>query len=552
MVRRFFLDGRAWALFALLVTAFGLIFYALPDQVGPSFEGGLDEVRFDVLRDSAGTAHLIIRSVEGGRLRISENIEGPLDPLSVDRVILPVRGNVLRTEHLVSIPSGLKWRRPFLGQPSAMVVRATAMDELGRKGAVRFHTVPTVDHGELPVLSILVPEGALFDPDTGIYVVGNAILYGVHAQGIEYKSDPRWWKYPGNYHGRGKEWERRANMQMIAPDGTEMFQEAVRLRINGQLTRAFPQHALRVLFDEPLSAQLFDSRDDVGLRAMVVRSAGNDQVKAFMRDAVLQRACSGGLVEVADARTCVVYINGAYWGLHHIRHRMDEREIARRHGIAAKEVAFVEVIDGNLMGEWEHIKTLKRLATTARNLNEEDSEFLASMGQVVDIDAFLEYMAIMLYVDNRDWPRTNTKFWRRTGKAAKEQDGLWRPILQDLDLSFGANAPPTADPWEQARDLGSPFTHLLRALLYSPEWRARFHVVLRELLAGRLATTNVLAEVDAMVALLEPEMERHIARWRKPESFQLWTGEVEVMRKYARHRQVTMERMLIERTSLLH
>ena len=50
----------------------------------------------------------------------------------------------------------------------------------------------------------------------------------------------------------------------------------------------------------------------------------------------------------------------------------------------------------------------------------------------IDIQSFLTYQAFQIYIDNRDWPGNNIKFWRdnRVG-------GKWRWILYDTDFGFG-------------------------------------------------------------------------------------------------------------------
>jgi hypothetical protein len=550
MTGMIFRDARTWILLVAGMLVLAMVQRALPSDGPNAAATSLERVEFSIANEQEGSAQLVIRSMADGQVQYSEELEGPLTHMSTDKATLPIQGNARRTERLVSIPTSLKWRRPMPGQPSAMVVRAAPVDKYGVRGTERIHTIPLVDHGGLHVLSLVVPEGALFDPDSGIYVVGNAMLHDVHAEDIEYEDDPKWWKYPGNFHGRGKDWERSGTLQLLAPGGRELLQYPVDLRINGQLTRAFPQHALRILFDESLPDLIFED-DRPGIRAVILRTAGNDQVKAFMRDALLQSACAGSAAEVSRALSCVVYVNGAYWGVHHLRHRMDEREIARRHGIRAKEVVFVEENDGSLAGEWHYVKHLKELVVMAKAWNGTDPGFITTLGEQLDLDAFLEYMAIMLYVDNRDWPRTNTKFWRKGGEATSGHDALWRPVLQDLDLAFGAIAPPTADPWQHIRTSHSSMTTIFLALMRSPEWHARFQGIMLDLLDTRFAESRMVARIDSMEALLAPEMVRHAARWRKPAGIVRWKQEVDVLRDFAKQRPGVLRRMLSEQSTPL-
>ena len=50
----------------------------------------------------------------------------------------------------------------------------------------------------------------------------------------------------------------------------------------------------------------------------------------------------------------------------------------------------------------------------------------------IDIASYMQYEAVQIFVDNRDWPGNNIKFWRdhRVG-------GKWRWILYDTDFGFG-------------------------------------------------------------------------------------------------------------------
>ena len=47
----------------------------------------------------------------------------------------------------------------------------------------------------------------------------------------------------------------------------------------------------------------------------------------------------------------------------------------------------------------------------------------------IDIESYMSYQAFQIFVDNRDWPGNNIKFWRdhRVG-------GKWRWILYDTGI----------------------------------------------------------------------------------------------------------------------
>lgn len=532
--------GGLFGLGLLVLIAVVLVFTVFPaSSTQPSAGGSTIPVITRVHYPEPPALSLV--SSGGGELYISSLSEGPLLPTAQSAMELPLRVDGRRTERLVSTPSAMQWYHPYQPQPSAMVLRVAELDANGKLGPERIATVPVVDHGRLPVLSLVIPEGSLFDADTGLYVVGNAMLNGISAEGIDYARDPKWWKYPGNFHGRGKEWERSGQLQLLDPDGMERFQGEVRVRINGQMTRSFPQHALRIKFEEPLSTALFANGEGRGMKAAVVRAAGNDQIKAFMRDALLQELCAGGRSEVSHALSCVLYINGAYWGVHHIRNRLDEKEVARRHGLKSKKVFITEVVRGSFSERSEENAGLRKLVFMDLAGGAPGERFLKLLEEQLDVDAFLEYMAIMFYMDNRDWPDNNVRLWRSTDDSS---DGRWRPIIQDLDLAFGAEMPASADPFPHFKSTPSPIGTLFMRMMQDESLLERFHATAEELLSTRFASQAVIARIDSMEALLAPEMDRHTARWRKPANAVQWHSEVRKMREFAGARPQTLRAIL--------
>lgn len=441
----------------------------------------------------------------------------------------------------MSEPSSLRWRHPLSGLPAAHVVVAAEVGEGGQPYPPRVWTTLEVDHGALPVLSIVAPDGAFFDADSGLLVVGHAILQATPDQERSYARDPKFWKYPGNFHGRGRDWERRALVQLLGPDGKERWQTVAGLRINGQMTRGFPQHALRMLFDAPLKDTLWGSGSD-GATSLVVRAAGNDQVKAMMRDVFQHRLCEHLTFEVSKGVPCVVYLNGAYWGVHHLRQRLDDEELARRWNVRAKDITIVEDLGVLYRGDEAAPGELMELVEAVAQWNGSDTSVLRIVRQQLDLDEFLTYMAAQLVLGNMDWPRQNVKFWRYEGAGgnAGDLDGRWHMAMGDSDLGFGSVAPATADMFQKVRPQDAPASRLFMGLMRSKALLERFKEIVHDLVDGPLSPERCLGELGSMHGLLAPEMERHTARWRKPTDLAVWSGEVEVMRTFARERRAAV------------
>jgi len=456
---------------------------------------------------------------------------------------VPDRRSIARA---LATPTAIQWRHPKSDLPEALVVRAAQGDGGRASGPFAMRTYLFERH-TLPIVSISMAPEDLLDADRGIAVPGNGLLRLPQSLMRSYAIDPKWWKYPGNYHGRGKAWERPARMQLIATDGEELLQSEVKLRINGQMTRGFPQHSFRLVFDEPLAMAPFADGDGLGSSALVLRAAGNDQVKAMLRDAYQHKLCEGLPFGTSKALTCVAYINGAYQGVHHLRQRIDDRELARRLGISRKHITIIEDQNALYRGDSAETKRFGALMGATERWDARDPAWLDTLEARIDVDGFLCYMASQMILGNMDWPRQNLKYWRYTGQPSKAPlDGRWRMLMGDSDLGFGANAPPSGDLFAQVRKAQVPVSRLFLAMMRHEGLRARFVQHGLDLLDGPLAAERCFAVLDSMASAMRPEMEWHTARWRKPANAAKWEKEVEVMRIFARERPEQARKQLIE------
>jgi hypothetical protein len=79
-------------------------------------------------------------------------------------------------------------------------------------------------------------------------------------------------------------------------------------------------------------------------------------------------------------------------------------------------------------------------------------------------------------------------------------------------------------------------TFLFRRLLDGESFRTQFINRVADLLNTVYAPAHTLVRVDALAAILGPEMPEHIARWGTPPSMEQWARNVEDLRRFARQR----------------
>jgi hypothetical protein len=439
----------------------------------------------------------------------------------------------VQTARLIATPTSVQWRHPVGNFPSGIVVRARAFDDQGRPGPIAVRTM-VPKNVELPVFSLTIPGGALFDPDTGIYVVGNAIFQTGEDFVKRYPRDQKWWKYPGNFHLRGRNAEREGHLEYFAPnqepDDMPMWACDVGLRINGNNTRGFPQHALRVILHR-------SDEDDLLPDRMILRTAGNDQDHAFFRDALQHRLCKGLPFATSGCVQSVLYVNGAYWGLHEMRSRIDEKAIARAYGVKPKDITIIEDRITLYEGKEEELKTFSRFLTMTEHWDASGRAFVDSLERRMDVDGFLTYMAAQIILSNTDWPEQNVRWWRFTGTpdtVPSPRDGRWRFIMGDSDMGMGLATGPDYDMFKHIdRHPTAPIARLFKSCLRSQELTARFSHTLDSLLRDPLSEGSMEREIIRMRDAIAAEMPTHIRRWRRPLTMKDWQWDVEYLRSFA-------------------
>lgn len=438
-------------------------------------------------------------------------------------------------ERLMRTPSSPQWRAPLPASlPFRPVLRVRAFASDRRAGPVINRVVDQQRH-RLPILTLLLDQAALFDPDTGLYVPGMAVFRTGETFVRRYREDQRWWKYPGNYHHRGKQWERQA--AMLWQDDAEVWEGTVGLRINGNNTRGFPQHALRVMLGD-------GSKGDPGIlggghRALVLRAGGNDQDRTLLRDAIAHRLATGLGFHTSGSRSCVVYVNGAYWGLHQVRERMDEHEVARRCGVSRKDI--VLLADRGILehGRESELHGFMQALADIDQAVAQGRDPLPALQALIDVDGFLTYVAAQVIIGNTDWPDQNVKYWRYLGDGDGGEawrDGRWRFIMGDSDLSLGYPMSASYDAIAHIKSHSSPVARLFKACMAVPACHRRFNDRVQELLSGPFAMDNAIQVVDSMAAGIENEMPLHVARWRRPLTVERWRSQVQVVRAFLRDR----------------
>ena len=323
-----------------------------------------------------------------------------------------------------SIPSihGLPYEYPIVIN-SNTVVRARAFLDQWVPSEIRSKTyILEDDLGEmgLPAIFISTDNNSFFDEDTGMYVMGP------NAE----------WQFP--YFGANfwEDWERPIHFEILEVDGSG-YNANAGAKIFGGWSRAFPQKSLSIfsrsyLGPSSFDYQLFPDSETSSYEAFVIRNSGNDWESTVLRDGFTTSLAHDLDIDLQKYRPTILFINGEFWGIQNLREKVNEHFLSSKHSIAPEHIDLLDlegINDENIVhGTNSDYKILLDY------LNDQDmAEPIVqnALENWIDIESYMSYQAFQIFVDNRDWPGNNIKFWRdhRVG-------GKWRWILYDTDFSF--------------------------------------------------------------------------------------------------------------------
>jgi hypothetical protein len=412
-----------------------------------------------------------------------------------------------------------------------MVIRARVFTPDKLDSQTGTHTYLINVSRNLPVVSLATNPEHLFDDMIGIYVIGkNGLPAGCLG---------------GQRANFNQPWERPVSMEMVEPDGRRVVAQDIGFEIMGGFTRCKDRKSLelkarRTYGDNDIDYAALPDKPIDSYKRLVLRNAGGDAYGALFRDALQQYLVKDTMdIDYQAYRPVVVYINGAYWGIHNLRDKADEAFVEQNYDLDADAdfdmIKNGRVVEAGDLDAWNALYTF---------ISKNDLRVQANYDYVVsqiDLDEFMNYFITEIYVNNTDWPHNNIRFWRA------RDNGRWRWVLHDTDHGFltsMVNKPylsymltcGVCNANSRASREMVPLRKLMQNTAFKQEFSQRF--------ASHIAITFAPARVNEMIdwfkAGIEPEMPAHIARWRKPSSLASWNSQIDGLRLFGNQRPAVM------------
>ena len=376
---------------------------------------------------------------------------------------------------------------------------------------------------DIPVVTLEVDPLDFFDMEYGIYALGTDYERAAPNYGANFWED----------------WERDIHFGFYEADGTLGIEFNTGVKIFGGYTRSFAQKALAFYargrygvdkFEYPFFTELEYEK----FEHLVLRASGNDWLRTMFRDRAFTSLMAGSGLDYQAGRAVATYLNGEYWGLYNLREKINEDFLSSKHDVKKSEVTILEANAEVVEGSNEDYLALIEYVSTA---DPTAPDFYSTVAQQVDVDNFIAYQVLQIYIANDDWPQGNIKFW-------KSPETKWRWILYDTDFGFGLyernvskNSLAYATAENSTQGANPPWsTLLLRRLLQNPEFQTKFINYFADQLNSRFLAENVSAIVERLADEVRTEIPLQEARWVGPRSNWDWDADVNNLITYATSR----------------
>jgi hypothetical protein len=403
------------------------------------------------------------------------------------------------------------------------VVRAISIKSDKLPGEIFTNTYVTRRH-TLPVVCISTDPKNLWDYNTGIYVMGpNASTTNPY--------------FGANFW---MDWEREAHMELYDTDGKRQINQDVGIQIFGAYSRARPQKSLALFARKEYGKgsfdyKIFNDKPINKFEALVLRNSGNDWSNAFIRDGLTSVLVHDMDIDRLAFQPAVVYLNGEYWGIQDLREKINANYLEENHFVDPYKVNLLVANSTVIEGANSAYVQL----TNFLNSNSLESELNYKQAESkIDVNNYIQYQLAQIYIDNRDWPGNNIKYWN-----TNDQGSLWRWIMYDTDFGFGYKGSTAYNfntlNWALTPDATTganrPWATLLfRRMISNPGFKKEFANQYADRINRNFSSERALFVHDSILKIYLPEMPYHLAMWNL--TLSNWNNHNSIVRSFASSR----------------
>ena len=299
---------------------------------------------------------------------------------------------------------------------------------------------------------------------------------------------------------------------------------AIRVRFKGHSSFRFARNSLKRSLKLDFN-DLEKGRTFFGVTKLNLNNNAMDPSQ--IREALAYYVFRNGGVPAGRTAFAKVFItvpgkhNKAYAGLYTIVEQVDERFLKARFGAKEGMLLKPENLPGlsRFVNDWAaYANQVQAKTAVATNdairfmefmqcLNfADDAHFQAAVGDYVDVDELLRFLAVEGLLSNMDSPlMTGHNYYLYLHPKTRKL--VWLPW--DLNEAFGGFAPAGSASEQMDLSLDQPFTHVNRLaerLLHTPGMKERYHGIVRGLLAANFNAACLFPVIDGMAATIRSSL----------------------------------------------
>lgn len=387
----------------------------------------------------------------------------------------------------------------------------------------------------------------------------STLVFCISGDPAELTEGPDGTFYGSNIKVHGESSEREVYVEVFTSSGERIIAQNAGIRPYGGASRDSFIHSIKLYargsydtkdtFDlDVFGTTGYDGNTISSYKRLVLRNFGNDYQFGFIRDEYIQTlAAQAGFPDCEGVVPAVALINGEYAGFYYLHENYCDSFLKSKYGTGDTEGEFDVIKGGDTYKENtdknsdeydpiadEYVE--KYLALSSLDLTKDEN--FEKVNEFMDVENYLFYYAINVYMNNWDWPNNNNACYRYVADDGESYgegvfDGRWRFILHDVDYTANLyDDEKTCYDYDSLTVLMDPddnrYSPMFTALMKREDMQEYFCDKIYELINGSFEYENASEVLSEMVNARQPELEYYFSYckvWSKQGAYKkLWSS----------------------------